>query len=502
MPARRRDAAADMAKPAAQASQPLELAVRSRRILTPDGWRDGTIAVVDGRVRAILPLDDEPDAERRIDALDLVVLPGLVDTHAHLRDPGFTDKEDVTSGTRAAAAGGVTTVLDMPNVDPPTTTAERLTAHLENAAGKAVVDFGHNAAATSPDDIPALADAGATAFKVFMMRDVGRTYPHMPGIAVDDHATLYRIAEAVARTGLPLFVHPWDQSLYELFVGRAWEHWGRDFRSYARAGREGGGIVLDSGIATMLAIQRATGVRLHVLHVMTIGGIELIQAAKAAGWAVTAEVNPGSLFVSNSWAEVERLGPLALGMWVPDDHAAALWRATVDGPIDVVGTDHAPHTLAEKAIGWQDMFAAPGGGPMLQHYLALFLTQVAAGRITLERVAELGSSAPARLVGLYPRKGAIAPGSDADLVVIDPNRTAVISAATSYHKCGWTALEGREVTGVPVLTILRGRVVAENGVVLAEPGTGRRVTPPRAGPAVTVAGAAQTAAGTSGAGVR
>jgi len=455
-----------------------DLTIRSRRIHTPGGWRDGVIVVADGRVAEIRTEADAPRATRHVDATELVVIPGLVDTHAHMRDPGFTDKEDWTTGSRAAAAGGVTTVLDMPNVDPPTTDAGRLTAHLANAKAKSIVDFGHNAAATVPENIAALADAGATAFKVFMMSDVGRTYPHMPGIAIDDHATLLRICEEVALTGRPLFVHPWDQSLYQLFVERAWATTGRDFRSYARAGRQADGIVLDSGIATMLLLQRATGVRLHILHVMTSGGIELIRAAKAAGRAVTAEVNPASLYVTNSWESVERWGPLALGMWVPDDHAEAVRRATVDGTIDVVGTDHAPHTREEKEIGWTDMFAAPGGSPMIQHYLSLLLTDLNAGRIGLDRVVELCSTAPARLVNLYPRKGAIAAGSDADLIVVDMEREAVIRAADSYHKCGWSNLEGRAVIGLPVMTILRGRVVAENGVVLAEPGSGEPVTAP------------------------
>ena len=462
----------------APSGEPADLVVRSRRILTPGGWRDGAVVVVGDQIAAIAGPGDEPPATRRVDAMDRIVIPGLVDTHAHFRDPGFTDKEDFTTGTRAAAAGGVTTALDMPNVDPPTTTADRLTAHLANAAARSIVDFGHNAAATVPENIAALAAAGATAFKVFMMRDVGRDYPHMPGIAMDDHATLLRVCEAVAETGLPLFVHPWDQSLYELFVARAQAQWGRDFRSYARAGRMGEGIVLDSGIATMLLLQRETGVRLHILHVTTIGGIELIRRAKADGQAVTAEVNPASLFVANSWAAIEHWGPYALGLWVPDAHATALWQATIDGPVDVVGTDHAPHTREEKEVGWQDMYAAPGGSPMIQHYLALLLDAVNAGQLTLERVVELCSSAPSRLVGLYPRKGAIAPGSDADLVVVDLEREAVSGAATSYSKCGWTNLEGRVVRGQPVMTILRGRVIAEDGVVSGEPGGGRRVTQP------------------------
>lgn len=457
----------------------IELTVRSRRIHTPDGWRDGVIVVEGGRIAAIVGPDDAPAAARHVDATDRVVIPGLIDTHAHLRDPGFTHKEDVTTGTMAAAAGGVTTVLDMPNVQPPTTDADKLRAHLANMASKAVVDFGHNTAATIPEHIAELADAGATAFKVFMMSDVGRSYPHMPGIAMEDHATLFRICEEVAKTGRPLFVHAWDQSIYQLFVERAWAEWGRDFRSYARAGRQGNGIVLDLGIATMLELQKATGVRLHLLHLMTSGGLELVRAAKAAGQPVTAEVNPHALFVANSWANIERLGPYALHMWVPDDHAAALWQATIDGLIDVVGSDHAPHTREEKETGWTDMFATPGGSPSLQHFLSLFLTEVAAGRISLERVVKLCSSGPARLVDLYPRKGAIAPGSDADLVVLDLGREAVITASTGfYSKCGWTNLEGRTVTGVPVMTVLRGRVIAEEGIVMAEPGSGAPVTAP------------------------
>ena len=458
-----------------------DMTIRSRRIHSPDGWRDGVVVVADGRIAAVVTDADAPaDAANHVDATDLVVLPGLIDTHAHFRDPGFTDKEDWTSGSMAAAAGGVTTAVDMPNVDPPTTDAEPLAAHLANAKAKSVVDFGHNAAATVPGNIAGLADAGATAFKVFMMADVGRSYPHMPGIAVDDHATLLQICEEVAKTGRPLFVHPWDQSLYARFVERAWATEGRDFRAYARAGRSYDGIVLDSGIATMLVLQRATGVRLHILHTMTSGGIELIRAAKAAGRAVTAEVNPASLYVTTRWESIERWGPYALGMWVPDDHAAAVRAATVDGTIDVVGTDHAPHTRAEKEVGWTDMFATPGGSPMIEHFLSLLLTDVAAGRITLDRVVELTSTAPARLVNLYPRKGAIAAGSDADLVIVDPDRVAVIRAADGHSKCGWSNLEGREVTGVPVATILRGTVIARDGAILVEPGFGKPVTPVRA----------------------
>jgi dihydroorotase-like cyclic amidohydrolase len=274
-----------------------------------------------------------------------------------------------------------------------------------------------------------------------------------------------------------LFVHPHDQALYELFVHRAIEKEGRGFRSYARAWRDGDGVVLDSGIATMIQLQRATGVRLHLLHMSTIAGFQMVRSAKVAGQAVTAELNPFSLFVSNSWERVEQLGPYGLGMWIPDAHAEAVWESLLDGTADVIATDHSPHTREEKEVGWSDMFAAPGGSPMVQHYLSLLLTEVVAGRLTLGQVVRLCSTAPARLVGLYPQKGTIRVGADADLVVIDLERRAVISAAGSYHKCGWSPLEGREVQGLPVLTIRRGEVIAESGVVSAIPGSGRQVRP-------------------------
>jgi dihydroorotase-like cyclic amidohydrolase len=160
-------------------------------------------------------------------------------------------------------------------------------------------------------------------------------------------------------------------------------------------------------------------------------------------------------------------------MWVPDKDGVAMWEGLLDGTVDTIGTDHAPHTREEKEIGWTDMYASPGGMPIVEHFLSLFLTEVNAGRLTLERLVEVCASNPARLAGFYPRKGAIAVGADADLVVLDMERRHTITAANSHYKCGWTPLEGREVHGLPVLTMLRGCVIAQDGEVLVEPGYGR-----------------------------
>lgn len=454
-----------------------DLVVRSSDIVTPSGRVDGQIAISGERIAAIAAAGTTLEARNTIDAGDKPVIPGLIDTHCHFRDPGYTHKEDYYHGTVAAAAGGVTTVFDMPNVDPPTTTADRLKAHLENAQSKAVVDFGHNASGVVPENIEELAEAGATAFKVWMMQDIGRDYPHPPGTSVTNHAVLYRIFEAVAETGLPLYIHPHDQELYDLFVGRSREQWGTDFRSYARALRGGDGVVLNAAIATILEFQRSTGTTLHVLHLSTRAGIDMVRQAKRQGRSVTAEANPFAMFVTNDWANIERRGPYSLGFWVPENDNPSMWEAIVDGTIDVVGSDHGPHTKEEKEVGWKDMYTAPGGSPMIEQYLRLMLTEVNKGRLSLERVVELCSSKPAEVAGFAGRKGAITPGADADLVVLDMDHEETLHAEHSHYRCGWMSSEDLESKGRPRMTILRGRVIMEDGNVTAEKGSGRLLRP-------------------------
>lgn len=458
-----------------------DLVVRSTQILANTGWFDGAIAVRDGRIEALMSHAeaDAVQAARTIDAGQHLVIPGLVDTHAHFRDPGYTHKEDVESGTRAAVAGGVTTVFDMPNVDPPTTTAERLRAHLDNQATKTVIDIGHNASGVVPENIAELAENGATAFKVWQMQDIGRDYPHPPGTSVTNDQVLYRVFEEVAKTGLPLYVHPHNQDLYDLFVNRAQEQWGMDFRSYARALRGGDGVVLNSAIGQLLEFQRSTGCRLHILHVSTREGIRMIRQAKAEGRPVTAEANPFAMFLTNSWDLIEQKGPYCLGFWVPEEDNPAMWEAIIDGTIDVIGSDHGPHTKEEKEVGWEDMYTAPGGQPMIQHYLQLMLTKVHEGVLTVERIVEMASSKPAKLTGYFPQKGSISVGADADLVVIDMDHEEVLSAENALYRCGWASTEGLKTRGAPVTTVQRGRVLFENGQVTAETGSGRILRPAR-----------------------
>jgi dihydroorotase len=364
----------------------------------------------------------------------------------------------------------------MPNVQPPPNTAERLSAMIELYERRALIDWNINAAATVPDEIPKLAKLGIAAFKVFMVVDTGRDYPHMPGIGVHDHGELLNIFETVGETGLPLMVHPHDQALMRHIEEGYWRRGERDAKAYARAYSAHDGIIWDTAVAVLLRLQRATGTPLHVLHTQTVGVVEQLRAAKAAGRAVTAELNPWAVFLGNDWPTIERLGSYALSYYVPEHNTEPLWAALADGTIDLVSTDHAPHTREEKEPGWTDGWKAHTGTPSTQFYVPLLLDAANAGRLTLERVVELIATAPARAFGLG-RKGRLEIGCDADLAIADLSASFEINDEIVLSKIGWTPYAGRRVQGRIDTTIVRGRVVYDDGRVVGQPGWGRQARP-------------------------
>lgn len=455
----------------------MDLVVKGGKVWTPGGLIEADIAVHQGKVAALAKPTALPDSfSAVIEAKGKVVIPGLVDTHTHHREPGFTHKEDITTATQAAAAGGVTLSIGMPNVDPPTTTVERYRNVIEISKKKAIVDFNHNPSGTVPEEISKLAEAGCLGFKIFMVRDTGRDYPHMPGIGLHNHGALFRCFEEVAKTDLPLMIHPHDQDLMDVIEQKYWQRGDRSPQAYARAYRDFDGIIWDTAIATILRFQKATGVKLHILHMSTPGGLEMARRAKEEGRPVSVEVNPWALFLG-SWENVEKLGPYCLGFWVPEHHVEALWKGIDDGTVDLIGTDHAPHTKEEKDVGWKDMWKSPGGEPQIQDYLKLFLTAVNEGKLTLDKLVRITSYNPARIFGVLPRKGVIQVGSDADLVIVDMNKEETITNETTYTRVGWTPYHGRKVKGVPVYTIVRGKVVMRDGKVVGKPGDGEFVAP-------------------------
>ena len=457
----------------------VDLLLKGGMVVTGGGLVRADVVVSGEQISGVVAPGDVTQAKRVVDISGLHLLPGLIDMHSHHREPGFTHKEDIITATKCCAAGGVTVSVGMPNVSPSPTTVEILKDIFGLYKQKAIVDYNMNPAATLLEEIPRLATMGILAFKVFMVVDTGRSYPHMPGIGVHDHGKLLSIFQAVQKTGMPLMVHPHDQALMTQIEQTFWAEGRRDFRAYAEAYAAHDGIIWDMAVGVLLRLQKATGMRLHILHLQTKGCVEMLRAAKAEGRSVSAEVNPWALWLGNDWKNIERLGSYALSYYVAPHHAEAVWKALLEGTADIIATDHAPHLKEEKEPGWTDGWKAHTGTPSEQHYLSLLLTDVCAGRISLERAVEIVSTKPARLFGLYPRKGTIQVGADADMVAVDLSREHTIANEEVLSKCGWTPYAGRKVRGLPVHTLVRGQFVFENGKVVGEPGYGRLASPGR-----------------------
>jgi dihydroorotase len=450
--------------------------IRGGTLVSATGRTIADLAISDGRIAAIVAPGTPLEATTTIDATGKHVLPGAIDVHSHHREPGYTAKEDIVSATSACAAGGVTTSFAMPNVDPPPNTVERLDAMIALYEEKALVDWNINAAGTVRSEIAGLATRGIAAFKVFMVVDTGRDYPHMPGIGVHDHGELMAIFETVAETGLPLMVHPHDQALMTHIEEGFWARGERDAQAYAKAYSAHDGIIWDTAAALLLRIQQATGTALHLLHTQTTGVVEQLRRAKDRGQDVSAELNPWALFLGNDWANIERLGSYALSYYVPEKNTEPLWEALGDGTIDLISTDHAPHLREEKEPGWTDGWKAHTGTPSTQFYVPLFLDAARDGRISLERVVDLVATAPANRFGLAT-KGRLEIGCDADIAVVDLDAEFEIRDDIVLSKIGHTPYAGRRVHGVVETTLVRGRVVYADGAVVGDRGWGRQARP-------------------------
>jgi dihydroorotase len=426
-----------------------------------------------GRIAAIVEPSAVAQAREEIDAYGRVVLPGIVDTHAHTREPGYTHKEDFLTASQAAAAGGVTTMIDMPNVEPPTDTLEAYLEKRDLAAAKSIIDWGHFAAGTKLAEIPRLAAEGVTGFKIFQ---VSGEYPHDPRLAMNDEGELLSAMRAIAETGLPLVIHPFNQSIFEKLSNEAFAE-GKPNNWYTFCEVYTTEEIWHTAVNTLLNLQALTGVRLHLVHTHSGGSLRLIRAAKARGQRVSCSVDPKYYHLTRD--DLMRLkGRACPGGFITEDEGrmAEIWSSLRDGTIDSIDADHAPHTLEELDVMEYDAWHAAMGSPQYDWMYSIALTDVHAGHYSLARVVELMAEAPARLLGIYPRKGALLPGSDADLVLIDLDREVLLTDDGLYTKVGWTPYLGRTVKGVVTMTMLRGTVIAADRKVVSEPGFGRYVS--------------------------
>jgi len=455
-----------------------DLIITGGTLVTSEGERRLALAVQDGRILAVDRDEAMPPARQVVDAAGLHVLPGVIDTHVHLRDPGKTEREDWLTGTQAAAAGGVTTILEMPIAIPSVHTARILRDRAAHVQPRSVVDYGLYGGANPEnlDEIQAMAAAGAIAFKTFRTNPVKGREHEFIGLTCPDGGKMLLVMEQIARTGLPQVVHAEDQQILDVTTERARRTGRRDGGAHALARPE---VAEAASVAENIELARATGVRLQIAHMSSAVSAGLVARAKEEGLPVTAETCPHYLVFTED--DLERWGPYAkcnppLRSRETRDR---LWEAVNAGVVDVLGTDHSPFLVEEKAPYVHDIWGAPPGLPGLEEFLPIMLTAVSEGRTTLPRLVRLTSEQPARLFGLWPRKGTLAPGSDADLVIVDLRKEYVHKHERLYTKARGTALvyDGMTFKGMPVRTIVRGRTVMTNGEIVGEPGWGQWVRP-------------------------
>ncbi len=430
---------------------PFDLVVRGGTVVSHAGTAVTDVGIRDGRFAAIGDLGDAPAAEV-FAARGLHVLPGAIDSQVHFREPGAEHKEDLATGTAAAALGGITALFEMPNTKPSTTTAAALADKLARAAGRAWVDHAFYLGG-APENADQLAELerlpGCCGIKVFMGSSTG-------SLLVEDDSTLERIVASIRRR---MAVHCEDEPRL------------KERRALIPASGATAHLhpVWRDELTALTATKRLVGLarkhrkRVHVLHVTTAEEMDFLRANKDL---ISVEVLPQHLTLAAPEC-YDRLGTYAqMNPPIRDArHQAALWTAVRDGTVDVLGSDHAPHTRAEKDAAYP---ASPSGLPGVQTILPLMLDHAAAGRLSLERVVDLLCSGPARLFGIAG-KGRIAAGNDADLTIVDLGRRHTITDAEQASRCGWTPFAGKTVTGWPVATVIRGRAVMRDGQLIGTP---------------------------------
>jgi dihydroorotase len=442
-----------------------DLVIRGGRVVSPDSVVEACVAIKDGLIVSVGADATMPPARETLDAAGMHLLPGAIDVHVHFRDPGYPHKEDFASGTAAAAFGGVTTVFDMPNTIPPTGTPEILAAKHKMAAEKAHVDFGLYGL-LGEDTIPHVPELAKSVigFKLYM----GNTFGAIP---TPSTGAMLEAFEVVAPTGKRVSLHAETNSIMvrrELRMREA----GRVDPLAHIASRPA--VVAVEAVSRAAILAEWTGARIHILHISSAEELRPLREAKARGVDITGETCPHYVLLSAEdyarFAGVIRVNPPVREA----RNQQPLWDALADGTIDAIATDHAPHSPEEKTRN--DIWTVDCGFPGVETQMPLMLTEAAAGRYTIQDYVRWSAFNPAKIWGLYPRKGVIQAGADADIAVVDLGREWTIDDAKLQSLSKITPFHGRGVKGLPIHTLVRGRfIMKDRGLVPGTRGWGRSV---------------------------
>ena len=473
----------------------MSVLIKGGRVITAADDYVGDVYIENGTVTLIGENLDQA-ADKVIDATGKYVIPGAIDPHTHIEMffGGTTTCDDFTSGTTSAAFGGTTSLIDFCMQAPGTSFAQALENYHEKIDRcKPVIDVGFHIGVTdlreggTLADLAKLPDEGITSYKLFMA--------YKGAVMVDDE-TLFKTMETAAETGALIMVHAENGDAIDIIVKRAVEEGKTEPIWHARTRP-----METEAEATNRAIQlaRVAGAPLYVVHVSCLPAIEPIQLAREKGWNVHGETCTQYLFIDES--KLDQPG-FEGGKYIytppprPKEHQEHLWKALGSDVLSVLSTDHCPFNWPEqKAINGEEFQKVPNGGPGIENRLhMLHEFGVRTGRISLNRFVELTSTNVAKLFGLYPRKGTIAPGSDADIVVWDPEKKLTISASSHHSNVNYNLFEGTKVTGAPEVVLVRGQVIVENDELVAQPGAGQFIKRARFGEELTAAGKEAVAA--------
>ncbi len=422
-----------------------DLVIRGRHVVTPDGVRAASIHIAEGRIVRLGEWEEAPTHIPLVEAGESIVMPGLVDTHVHINEPGRTEWEGFETGTRAAAAGGVTTILDMPlNSIPATTTVTALEAKREAARGKSAVnvEFIGGVVPGNVGELEALRDAGVRAFKCFLSPSGVDEFPTV------SERDLRKAFPVLARLGLPLMVHAEDPAY--LLPGRGSSRKYGDYLTTRPVAAERAAIAL----LTQLMARAPTPV--HIVHLSSASSLDIVRTARARGLPLTVETCPHYLTfaaeeIPDGATEYKCAPPIR-----DEAERDALWDALIAGDIDLIVSDHSPCPPEMKETEG-DFFSAWGGIASLQLSMSAVWTGARSRGVKPERIAEWMSAAPARVAGLQSRKGALAAGYDADIVVWDPKARFVVDPAQLLHRHKVTPYAGRELFGRVTATYVGGK---------------------------------------------
>ena len=444
------------------------LCIHNASLVSPEGESSGGVLVGDdGRIEAILKSGERATADTIVDADGRLLFAGFIDAHVHMRDPGFTHKEDFNSGTTAAACGGITTVMCMPNTSPPVDKKAGFDAALEAGNANAHVDFALQGAVcrSNLDGMAELWALGVSSLETLLSDAPADD-------CLDDPALLLDALSTAARLGARVGIYTGCQALVDAGLKRTRDQGRADWRAFIDARLPLGEAI---GVSLLLEVASYTGASIVVRQTCTARGMELLRRAKAnlPPDRIAVEATPHHLHLDETLVDV--LGPLT--QMVPPLRPAADRDATaaalMDGTVDFVGSDHAPHAPEEK--DGADPWSTPGGAPGLDTIAPAVLDFACRGHIPFSRVAEVLGTRPAELFGIADRKGLLQPGRDGDLVLVDPTIEHTVGPEHVRSKAGRSVFEGTSLRGWPVLTVLRGRIIAEECKLVASTPRGRFV---------------------------